>query len=71
MMGALADIKVAVLEILSYIRARTMKRKKRKKSLLTPEERQGYEERLESLLRMYERAKIELATGKRPPAEPS
>lgn len=48
-----------------------MKRKRRKKkiSLLTPEERQGFEERLESLLRMYERARIELQTGKRPPPE--
>lgn len=46
-----------------------MKRKRRKKkiSLLTPEERVAQEERLQSLLRMYERAKIELATGKRPP----
>jgi len=49
-----------------------MKRKKRKKIvLLTPEEWQGQEERLQSLLRTYERAKIELETGKRPPPEPS
>ena len=44
-----------------------MKRKKRKKIvLLTPEERAGYEERLEQLWRTYERIKIELETGKRP-----
>ena len=47
-----------------------MKRKKPRKSLLTPEERRGYEERLQSLLRLYERGKIELETGKRPPPEP-
>jgi len=46
-----------------------MKRKRPKKSLLTPEERQGYEERLQSLLRLYERGKIELETGKRPPPD--
>jgi hypothetical protein len=47
-----------------------VKRKKRKKIvLLTPEERAGYEQRLESLLRTYERLKIELATGKRPPPD--
>jgi hypothetical protein len=49
-----------------------MKRKKRKKvTLLTPEERAGYEERLESLWRSYERLKIELETGKRPPPDTS
>ncbi|HXF97325.1 MAG TPA: hypothetical protein VNJ46_01790 [Gaiellaceae bacterium] len=47
-----------------------MKRRKRKKiALLTPEERAGFEERLKSLLRTLERAKIELATGKRPPPD--
>jgi hypothetical protein len=46
-----------------------MKRKRKKITLLTPEERAGYEERLESLLRLYERGKIELATGKRPPPD--
>ncbi len=46
-----------------------MKRKKRKKiTLLTPEERAGYEQRLE-LLRTYERLRIELETGKRPPPD--
>jgi PHD/YefM family antitoxin component YafN of YafNO toxin-antitoxin module len=49
-----------------------MKRKKRKKIvLLTPEEWAAQEERLESLLRQIERAKIEMETGKRPPPEPS
>jgi hypothetical protein len=49
-----------------------MKRKKNQSKivLLTPEEREGYEERLQSLLRLYERAKVELETGKRPPPEP-
>ncbi|GIU95799.1 MAG: hypothetical protein KatS3mg012_2256 [Gaiellaceae bacterium] len=48
-----------------------MKKRRRKKiSLLTPEERAGFEERLEALLRAYERAKIEIETGKRPPPEP-
>jgi hypothetical protein len=46
-----------------------MKRKKPKKSLLTPEERRGYEERLEALWRLYERGKIELATGQPPPPD--
>ena len=47
-----------------------MKMKKRKKIvLLTPEERAAQEERLQSLLRAYERAKIELETGKRPPPD--
>ena len=49
-----------------------MKRKKRKKIvLLTPEEKAVQEEHHQELLRMIERAKIELATGKRPPSEPS
>jgi hypothetical protein len=47
-----------------------MKRKKTKKTvLLTPEERAGYLERLESLWRQYERSRIELETGKRPPPD--
>jgi hypothetical protein len=37
----------------------------------TPEERQAQEERHQDLLRLIERAKIELATGKRPPPETS
>jgi len=49
-----------------------MERKKRKRiSHLTPEERQAQEERHQALLSMYERAKIELETGKRPPPETS
>jgi hypothetical protein len=47
-----------------------MKRKKRI-IRLTPEERAAQEARHQELLRMYERAKVELATGKRPPPEPS
>jgi hypothetical protein len=46
-----------------------MKRKRRKVTLLTPEERAGYLQRLESLWRTYERLEIELATGKRPPPD--
>ena len=47
-----------------------MKRKKRKKIvLLTPEERAGYEERLEQLWRTYERIKIEFETVQRPPPD--
>ena len=42
---------------------------RKKISLLTPEEWQAREERLQELLRYYERAKIELATGKRPPPD--
>ncbi|HSJ94183.1 MAG TPA: hypothetical protein VK896_09130 [Gaiellaceae bacterium] len=38
-------------------------------TLLTPEERAGYLRRLESLWRTYERAKIELETGRRPPPD--
>jgi hypothetical protein len=49
-----------------------MKRRKRKKIvLLTPEEKATQEENYQALLRMIERAKIELATGKRPPPDPS
>lgn len=49
-----------------------MKRKKRKKiDPRTPEEKAAQEERHQELLRLIERAKIELATGKRPPPEPS
>ena len=47
-----------------------MKKKRKKKiALLTPEEWAGQEERLQSLWRSYERLKIELATGKRPPPD--
>jgi hypothetical protein len=47
-----------------------MKKKRTKKTvLLTPEERAGYLERLESLWRSYERIQIELETGKRPPPD--
>ena len=49
-----------------------MKRKKTKKTvLLTPDERAAYEERLESLWRLYERGKVELKTGRRPPPDAS
>jgi hypothetical protein len=48
-----------------------MKRKRRKRVLLTPEEEAAQEEHHQALLRMIERAKIELATGRRPPPEPS
>jgi len=49
-----------------------MKRKKRKRiSPLTPEEKAAQEEHYQELLRWIERAKIELETGKRPPPEPS
>jgi hypothetical protein len=45
-----------------------VKRKRKKIQLLTPEERAAMAERHEQLLRLIERAKIELATGKRPAA---
>jgi hypothetical protein len=48
-----------------------MKKKRKKVTLLTPEERAGYEERLEALWRSYERLRIELETGKRPPPDPA
>ncbi|MBA3375210.1 MAG: hypothetical protein H0U00_05265 [Actinobacteria bacterium] len=48
-----------------------MKRKRKKIVLLTPEEKAAQEERLQALLRIYERAKVELETGKRPPPDPS
>ena len=46
---------------------------KRRKTIspLTPEEKAAQEERYQELLRFYERAKIELETGKRPPPDPS
>ena len=46
------------------------KRKKRK-ILLTPEERAAQEARSQELMRLIRRAEIELATGKRPPPDPS
>ena len=46
------------------------KRKKRK-ILLTPEERAAQEARTQELMRLIRRAEIELATGKRPPPDPS
>jgi hypothetical protein len=46
-----------------------MERKRRKIDPRTPEERAAQEERHEELLRLIERAKIELATGKRPPPD--
>jgi len=45
-----------------------VKRKRKKIQLLTPEEKAAQEERYQQLLRLIERAKIELATGKRPAA---
>ena len=44
------------------------KRKKRK-ILLTPEERAAQEARTQELMRLIRRAEIELATGKRPPPD--
>jgi hypothetical protein len=44
--------------------------KKRKKiTLLTPEERAAMEARTQRLLELIRRAEIELATGKRPPPD--
>ena len=45
-----------------------MKRKRKKIQLLTPEEKAAQAERHRQLLRLIERAEIELATGKRPAA---
>jgi hypothetical protein len=45
------------------------KRRKRK-SLLTPEEREAQQRRTEKLIELIRRAEIELATGKRPPPDP-
>jgi hypothetical protein len=45
------------------------KRKRRMVDHLTPEEKAAQAERHQELLRLYERGKIELATGKRPPPE--
>ena len=45
-----------------------MKRKRKKAQLRTPEEKAAQEDRYRQLLRLIERAKIELATGKRPTA---
>lgn len=44
-------------------------KRKRRKILLTPEEKAAQEARLQDLLRLIERAKIELETGKRPPPD--
>ena len=46
-------------------------RKKRMIDHRTPEEQAAQQARHQELLRLIERAKIELATGKRPPPEPS
>ena len=48
-----------------------MKRKKRKIDPRTPEEKAPQRERHQELLRLIERAKIELETGKRPLPDPS
>jgi hypothetical protein len=48
-----------------------MKKKRKMIDPRTPEERAAQEERYQELLRLIERAKIELATGKRPPPDPS
>ncbi len=49
----------------------TGKRKKRKRiSLLTPEERAAQDARTQQLMELIRRAEIELATGKRPPPGP-
>jgi len=45
------------------------KRKKRMIDHRTPEERAAQQARHQELLRLIERAKIELATGKRPPPD--
>lgn len=48
------------------------KRKKRRMvDHRSPEEKAAQDARHQELLRYYERAKIELATGKRPPPEPA
>ena len=47
------------------------KRKRKKIILLTPEERAAQEARTQELMRLIRRAEIELATGKRPPPDPS
>jgi uncharacterized protein YnzC (UPF0291/DUF896 family) len=44
------------------------KRRKKKVQLLTPDERAEQAQHHRELLRMIERAQIELATGRRPPA---
>jgi hypothetical protein len=47
-------------------------KKKRKKILpLTAEEKAAQEQRYQELLRLIERARIELETGKRPPPDPA
>jgi len=43
--------------------------KRKKIDPRTPEERAAQEERHQALLRLIERAEIELATGKRPPPD--
>ena len=50
---------------------RKRKRKRKKIPPETLERLMAEDERYQSLLRLIERAKIELATGKRPPPEPS
>ena len=71
-MWKLADIEVLVKRILAYMRETTMsgKRKKRKKiTLLTPEERAAMEARTQRLMVLIRTAEIELATGKRLPPD--
>jgi DNA-binding transcriptional MerR regulator len=73
-MGILADINVNVEEIRAYLKETMTMSGKRKKRMIdhrTPEERAAQAERHQELLRLIERAKIELATGKRPPPDPS
>jgi len=61
-----------VLRILAYIEGEDDDEAEEEEDrLLTPEEKAAQEERLQALLRIYERAKVELETGKRPPPDPS
>lgn len=48
-----------------------MKKKRKMSDPRTPEEKAAQEERHQELLRLIERAEIELATGKRPPPDPA
>ena len=72
-MGAIADMRVDLSGSCGTSKERrTMSGKKRKK--IPPETLErllAEDEHYQALLKLIERAKIELATGKRPPPEPS
>jgi hypothetical protein len=68
-LGALADIRMAVLRVLSYIEGDDDEEEAEEDRPSDARGASRVRATLESLLRTYERLEIELATGKRPPPD--